>query len=145
MLAYMVLGLHVVLLLVLGLLVILFRGLVQYMLWIGLAALAGVSVSGYVFYRKIKTQGKTVRQMISSPLFYGRPVELRLLGGLISLGIGKSNAAAGVIDIENDTDMRLLEDPEAKRIREITELARLLEKELITREEFEKAKQRIFR
>jgi hypothetical protein len=37
-----------------------------------------------------------------------------------------------------------LEDPETVRIRELAELARLLENDLITREEFNEAKQRLF-
>ena len=37
-----------------------------------------------------------------------------------------------------------LEDPETIRIRELAELARLLENDLITRDEFDKAKQRLF-
>ena len=38
-----------------------------------------------------------------------------------------------------------LEDPDAVRLREIKELANLLRDDLITREEYEKAKQHIFK
>jgi hypothetical protein len=38
-----------------------------------------------------------------------------------------------------------LEDPEAVRLREIKELANLLKDDLITREEYEKAKRHIFK
>ena len=53
MLAYMVLVLHVVLMLGLGLLVIFFRGVIQYMLWIFLFGTVAVVASGLYFYRRM--------------------------------------------------------------------------------------------
>ena len=47
------------------------------------------------------------------------------------------------IEVQGRVSSLQLEDPETARIREINALAQLLEKELITRDEFTRAKQRL--
>ena len=96
MLAYMVLVLHVVLMLGLGLLVIFFRGVIQYMLWIFLFGTVVVVASGFYFYRRMKAEGKTLKQTLSSPMFAGRPVEVSFLGGMASLRVGTPGPANGL-------------------------------------------------
>jgi hypothetical protein len=144
MLAYFVLVLHVLLIVGLGLLVIFFRGIIHYMLWIFLAGSAAIIGSGYYFYKRMKAQGKTVAQMLKTPLLNGRPVEVNLLGGLASFRVGSPTG-----NVELDTDayhtVQQIEDPETMGIREITELAKLLENDMITREEYDKAKKRILK
>ena len=144
MLAYFVLALHVLLLVGLGLLVIFFRGIIQYMFWIFLAGSAAVIGSGYYFYKRMKAEGKTLREMLKTPLLNGRPVEVSLLGGLAAFRIGPSSRQPE-IEAGDYHAVHRLEDPATLRIREISELARLLENDLITREEYEKAKQQLFR
>ncbi len=135
MLAYMILVLHVLLMLALGLMVIFFRGVVQYVFWIFLAGALAIIISGYYFNRRMKAQGKTLKQMLSSSMLNGRPVEVDFLGGLASFRIGiPGNTQRLESRIANSATQ--LEDPETVRIRELTELARMLEKNLITREEF---------
>jgi len=140
MLAYMVLVLHVLLMVVLGLMVIFFRGVVQYMFWIFIAGALVIIISGYYFYRRMKAEGKTLKQMLSTPMMNGRPVEVSFLGGLASFRVGVPEQ---VQQLESRTvnPTRQLEDPETARIRELTALARMLEKNLITREEYNQAKQ----
>jgi hypothetical protein len=144
MLAYFVLVLHVLLIVGLGLLVIFFRGIIQYMFWIFLAGTAAIIGSGYYFYKRIKAEGKTVREMLKTPLLNGRPVEVSLLGGLASFRVGPAAGRPGLEDGEYHS-IHQLEDPETIRIREISELARLLENNLITREEYEKAKKQLLK
>ena len=144
MLAYMVLVLHVILIVALVLLVIFFRGVVQYMLWIFIAGALSIIISGYYFYRRMKAEGKTLKQMLSSPIMNGRPVEVSLLGGLASFRIGVPGHAQQLESSVTDPT-RQLEDPETARIRELTELARMLEKDLITREEYNQAKQTLLK
>ena len=87
----------------------------------------------------MKAEGKTLKQMLSSPILDGRPVEVSFLGGLASFRVGVPGHAPQIESgISNPT--RRLEDPETIRIRELTELARMLEKNLITREEYNQAK-----
>jgi len=144
MLAYVVLVLHVLLMLGLGLLVIFFRGIIQYMLWIFLLGAVAIAVSGAFFYRRMKSQGKTLKEMVSSPMFDGRPVEVSLLGGMASFRIGQPG---GPHELESKLahPNYQLEDPETARIRELTQLADLLEKNLITREEYNQAKKTLFK
>ncbi len=144
MLAYFILVLHVILMVGLGLIVIFFRGIVQYVLWIFLAGSAAIVGFGYYFYRRMKAEGKTLKQMLKTPLLNGRPVELSLLGGLASFRVGPPTR-----NLEHNAvgyhAVHQIEDPETIRIREITEFARLLENNLITREEYEKAKRQILK
>ena len=142
-LAYFVLVLHILLMLGLGLLVIFFRGVSQYMLWIFLGGALIIILSGIYFYRRMKAEGKTLRQMLSSPLFAGRPVEVSLLGGLASVRVGlpKGNER---LDTGLAEPRHQLEDPNTIRVRELTQLSRMLEDDLITREEYDEAKNSLF-
>lgn len=141
-LAYIILILHVVLLAAVGLMVFFFSGLVQYMFWIFLGGTLVVGVSAYLFFRKLRREGRTLAQALGSPVFGGRSVEVSVLGGMATLKLGKPNDLK-LIDDGNPKPPLQLEDPEMAKIREIAALAQLLEKELITPEEFALAKQRL--
>ncbi len=144
MMAYAVLLLHVVLVAGLVLLVIFFRGFVQYMLWIFLFGAAGIAVSGYLFYRRMKAEGKTLQELLHSPAFHGRTVEVSFLGGFASFRLGRSPNFTELPDRSIDASHRL-EDPESIRNRELESLLRLLEKNLISKEDYQKAKQEILK
>lgn len=144
MMAYLVLALHVVLIVVLGLVVIFFSGIVQYVLWIFLLGAAAILASVYYFYRRMKAEGRSLRQTLQSPLFNGRSVEVSLLGGLASFKVGGTHGAPA-LGPGTHRPGNQLEDPDTVRLREIKELAYLLKNDLITREEYEKAKQQIFK
>ena len=143
MMAYSDLVLHVLLIAGLGLLVLFFRGIIQYMIWIFLGGTAAVLVSGYRFYNRMKQEGKTLREMVNSPLFHGRAVEVSILGGMASFKIGQDSNPRALPDTTFKTS-NLLEDPASTRIRELSELVRLLEKDLITQEEFNSVKRQLF-
>jgi hypothetical protein len=144
MLAYMVLVLHVVLMLGLGLLVIFFRGVIQYMLWIFLFGAVAVVVSGLYFYRRMKAEGKTLKQTLSSPMFAGRPVEVSLLGGMASFRVGRPGPASA-LETRQVGPTHQLEDFKTSQLRDLTQLARLLEDDLITRDEYDEAKKNLFK
>jgi len=144
MIAYSILVLHVLLIAGLGLLVLFFRGVIQYMIWIFLGGSAAIIVSAYRFYNRMKQEGRTLREMVNSPLFHGRSVEVSILGGMASFKIGKNSNPLALPDINRKTS-NLLEDPASARIRELSELVRLLENELITLEEFNSVKRQLFR
>lgn len=141
MMAYAILVLHVLLIAGLGILVLFFRGIVQYMFWIFLAGASGIAFSGYLFYRRMKAEGRTLREMLRSPAFGGRSVEVSLLGGLASFRLGQPVSRP---ELPGRTeDLPRLEDPEALREKELATLLRLLDKNLISPEEYQKAKQDI--
>lgn len=139
--AYFILLLHILLLAGLGVLILFFRGIVNYMLWVFLAGTAIIIFSAYRFYRRMKKEGKTLKEMMNSPLFKGREVEISLLGGLASLKVGKPRHLL----LENyHGEIKQLEDPYSVRFKELNELVRLFENNLITLEEYNQAKKQIF-
>lgn len=143
-LAYFILILHVFLIAGLGVIVILFQGFVNYLNWIFLGGAVLLMISGFYFYRKIRAQGRSLKEALNSPVFQGRSIEVSLLGGLASLKVGGTGNLPA-LDNRIVDPSRQLEDPNVLRARELTELARLFEKELITREEFDTAKRRLFK
>lgn len=144
MLAYAILLLHVLLIAILGIMVIFFRGIVHYMVWIFLGGTIAIAASAYFFYKRIKAQGKTVKDLLNSPLLSGKSVEVSLLGGMASVKIDRSGAASPPV-IEATPQVPKLESAKEARIRELTELAKKLEDDLISPEEYDKAQKRIFK
>ena len=140
--AYLVLALHVLVIAMICILVIFFRGIVNYMLWIFLGCTLLILGSGYYFYRRMRAEGKNLREMMRSPLFAGRSVEVSFMGGFASIKLNQQGDNLPPA-IEAAARPMQLEDPETQRIRQLTELARLLEKDLISREEYDAAKQQL--
>jgi len=143
-LAYLILILHLVLLVGLGILVFFFRGIVHYMLWIVLFGGLGILASGYWFYRRMKAEGRSLRETLNSPLFRNKTVEVSLLGGLAQFRVGQSNGRP-LLDQDQTDRPQQLEWSGDTPVQELTELARLLQSGLITPDEYEKAKQQLFR
>ncbi len=142
MLAYTILGLHLLLVAGIVLLIIFLRGIVHYMLWIFLGGLLVVLTSAFYFFRKMRAQQENLKETLSSPAFAGRPVELSLLGGLASIRIGDTPPQLPPVH-QASSPVHRLEDPETLKVRELTELAGLLEKDLITLDEYNQAKQKL--
>ena len=112
--------------------------------WILLCGFTVIAVSAYFFYRHIKNDGKTLQEILSTPLLRGKTVEVNFFGGLLSFRIGGSKDIPA-LDNDSAGHSRRLEDPATVRIRELTEIARLLENDLITLDEYNKTKQQIFK
>jgi len=144
-LAYFILILHVLLIGGVGCLIFLFKGVVSNILWIIIGCSCAVIASGGYFLKRMKDQSRGLGQTLNSPAFKGRTVEVSILGGLASFRVG-APVNNNVLTMEkNHFGQPLqLEDPAAMRIRRLTELAYLLEKELITREEYNQTKEQIF-
>ena len=141
-LAYTILLLHVLLLAGLGLLVLFFGGMVQYLFWIVIVGMGLIVLSAYLFYRKLRKEGRSLKEAMQSPIFQGRSLEVSFLGGMASVRLGAPTPSAAIEAGRREVPLEL-EDPEAVRIPEILELAQLLEKNLITPEEFATAKRRV--
>ena len=140
-LASSILIFHVILIAGIGILVLFFSGIVNYILWIFLAGSALISGSVYLFYRYMKKEGGSAfLKIMSLPELKGKNVEVNLLGGLASFKIASDNSAPPAIESDVIPLSRRLEDPDARRLRELTELARMLEKNLITLEEYYQVK-----
>lgn len=143
--AYIILLLHVILLAGVGVSVILFQGIYHYLPWI----LGGITLLvmgiAWMIYRKLKTDSTHIRDMLNFPEFKDRNIEIRLLGGLASLSItGRSQKPMLPESPLNAQDHLVkLESSYNRTERKIIELTALYEKNLITRDDFETAKQKI--
>ena len=144
MMAYLILILHVVLLMGIGLLVFFFRGIVHYMLWIVLFGAVALLASGYWLFRRVKAGGRSLRDTLNSPLFRNKTVEISLLGGLAQLRVGGTKGPP-LLDRTSSDSPAQLGWPGDSQVQEPTELARLLKSGLITPDEYENAKQKLFR
>ena len=145
-LAYLILALHVLLIAGMAILVLFFRGVVNYMVWILIGGLVIVVLSLFYFFKRMRAEGRSLREMLRNPMFSGRSVEVSLLGGMATVKLGQPKGQLPAPDHETAVDIPQFEDPETARHREISELselARLLEKDLITVDEFNKAKRRL--
>jgi hypothetical protein len=141
-LAYLVLFLHVILILGLGLVMLLFGGVVTYLPWI--LAIGGLLIVGsaYLWWRHLKRQGKKIRDVLNDPLFHGRSVEISFLGGFASLKVGHSPEPPAITQGPGES-VRQLQSPESYRSEQLANLARLLKEELITTDEFLQAKKEL--
>ena len=145
MMAYLILVLHVFLIVGLVILVIFLHGLINYMLWIFIGGSAAILASGYHFYKRMQKEGKTLREIMGSPWFRGRSVEVSVLGGLVTLKIGKPENMPLLSSDLQGLHRQQLEDPEKIRIRELSELVKMLENNMISLEEYNNIKQQIFK
>jgi len=142
---HIILFLHLLIIVGLVLMVFFFRGVTQYMLWVFLAATGLFMLSGLFIYLRIKSKGKKMFHDIeNSSLFQGRSFEVSFLSGLASLKFGQPDDLKAIENPLSEVKFQL-EDPETVRIRELTELARMYEKNLITSEEYNRAKHEILK
>jgi len=142
-LAYTILIMHVLLIAGLGLVVLFFGGLVQNLVWIVLGGMLLLGLSGYLFYRRMRREGRSLGEALRSPMFQGRSVEISFMGGMASFRLGAPTTPSKALDSGDSQEPLQLEDPESTRIRDITALAQLMEKNLITPEEFTAAKRKL--
>ena len=143
--AYFILILHVLLIAGLVMLVIFFRGIVNYMIWIFIGGAAVILASGYHFYKRLQEDGKTLQEMMSSSRLGSSPIEVSFLGGIASFKIGRPGSTPALSSEAAGQPLQQLEDPATVRIRELTELVRLLDDDLITIDEYNKVKQQILK
>ncbi len=139
---YFVLFLHVLTIVGLVFLVFFFHAFIQYMFWIFLTGCGVIFISSFRVYRRLKREGRQLKQIISAPAFLSRPLEISLLGGMASLRIGQRAANMSVMDAPECVSPKSA-DPTLAKIRDLDTMARLLEAGLITQEEFGRAKDRI--
>ncbi|MDL2330077.1 SHOCT domain-containing protein [Desulfosarcina sp. OttesenSCG-928-A07] len=143
--AYSILGLHVVLIGGIVVLVLFLGGILNHMTWILLGGLGLITLSAFFVIRRIRSEKKSLQDMVQNPLFGGRALEVSFLGGMATI---KLSAPSDIQAIGYDSaiDVPLLESPESSKtstISQLTQLARLLEKDLITVDEFNEAKHRL--
>ena len=139
MIAYFILILHVVLIALIGLVVIFLGGVAGYLLWIVIGGTLLISGSAFWFYRRMKKQGRELRDTLNSDIFQGKAVEVSLLDGLVAFRVGGRQSSQTLI--EATAQPLQLEAPESDPLQKLSELAQMYDKGLISREEFERYKQ----
>ncbi len=126
--------------------VILFKGIYDLRWWILGIGLLLVIASGYYFYRRAKTGKRRLRDLMSDPAFQNRNIEISLMGGMATLRVGHQDShqqQPRMIDVSPEAEVKQLPPPSSHQIAELTELNRMLEQGLITKEEFLHLKQDI--
>lgn len=167
--AYFVLLLHVFLVVGVGVAVVLFKGVYEYLPWIlsGIAAL--VIAVFWLFYLRIKRSSTDIQDVLSHPAFQNRNVEIKLLGGVatfkLSMPVSNSDnllagqSGQGVNLLVQDTNISKISDNEGigadqyynpklesfnNNIEQrLAQLAQLYNQNLITDDEYSMAKKRI--
>jgi len=146
-LAYFILALHVLLIAGVAILVLFFRGVVDYMLWILVGGAVLIGGSAFYFIKRMRAEGKSLGEMLRNPMFSGRSVEVSILGGMATIKL-RQQAQPPAIEHDAAVDIPRLADPStshSRDISELAELARMLEKDLITVDEFNTAKQHLLK
>lgn len=142
---HFILFLHLIMIAGLVLMVIFFRGITQHFWWVILGATVFLVLSAIIVIRGIKSSGrKMFRDIEKSSLYQGRGFEVSFLRGLVTLRFGQPDGLK-MIETESSDAKLQLEDPETVHIRELTELARMYEKNLITAEEYSRTKKQIMK
>jgi len=141
-LAYSIIILHALIIAVLFMLIIFFRGIVHYILWITLAGIVLTIISGLYFFKKLKKNSQKLKDILNDPAFAGRTIELGFFGGTavlkvkpqteqpIALGYEPTKALPHMIENDNS-------------INDLKRLGVLLEQNLITRDEFDRLKKEV--
>lgn len=143
--AHVIIILHILVLAALGTIIILFGGVYHYLPWIlgGIAVL--LLLTFWTFYRQVKNKSSELHQILSLPQFQDRNVELKLLGGLVSINVQKPETET--IDVGHQlpagSSTPMLEESTNRIQHQLDALTALHEKEIITKEEFDRAKQEL--
>ena len=137
--AFLILIMHVLLIGGVGILVLLVSGIINHTAWF-LVGIALLAVGAYMLYKRIKVEGKELKEAVGD--LQGKDIEISLLGGVASMKI-RSGSQNTTRQITSDRT-RLLTSPASGNVQQLTELSRLYEKELLTREEYETAKKELF-
>ena len=143
MLGYLVLVLHVLLMVGLGVTVILIKGIYDFRWLIFIAGIALLGGSGYYFYHYFKEHKQKISDLMSDPAFSDRTFEISLMGGMATLKLGHKDDSIRLIGADSDDQVKQLAGPKSIQIKELSELSRMLDDELITREEFLQLKKKV--
>lgn len=144
--AFLILIMHILVLAGVGVLILFFYGIINHTIWIILGSLFLIAGPAYWFYRRMKSDGKALRNMAGGPLLKGKTVEVSFLGGVATFKI--SDSKGGQItsrDPSNRIKQLAAPNPDYENIKTLTELSRMYEKKLITSDEYNKAKQEILK
>ena len=137
--AFLILIMHVLLIAGIGILILLFYGIINHMVWM-IVGIVLIAIWGYLFYRKVIEDSKELKNVVGD--MKGNNVEIKLLGGLATFRMGDSVLNNNMNQLSSRRPQELAA-PESDSVKALTDLSRLYEKKLITLEEYEKAKKEL--
>ena len=144
--AYFILLLHVLLVAGVGVTVVLFKGVYHYLPWI-MAAIGILVISiAWTVCRRMWQSSSRLQDILGIHEFQDREVEVRLLGGLASFKIkARENISAlpEYTPYPVSANAPLIENAVSRAEKKLMQLSTMYEQNLITREEFETARQNI--
>jgi hypothetical protein len=141
---YLVLLLHLLLILCLGVAVVLLKGIYDFRWLILSAGTLLLVASSYLFYRHLKAGNRRFSELMNDPALRDRTLEISLLGGMASVKLGHRAEPGKLIETQS-SPVRQLESPTRMQLRELEQLAKMLEDQLITRDEFSRFKKELGR
>ncbi len=142
-LGYFVLLLHILLILGLGVTVVLIKGIYDFRWLVFIVGISLIIGSGYLFYRRLKDSNRSLREAMNDPALRDRTLEISLLGGMASVKLGHKDGSVKQIEVSNREELRQLEAPQISQVQELGELVIMLEKDLLTPEEFNRMKKKL--
>lgn len=143
MLGYMVLVMHLLLMIGLGITVVLIKGIYDFRWLIFLTGIVIIGGSGYYFYRRMKGSNRKLSDFMSDPALQNRTLEISLLGGMATVKLGHKDESIKLIAPETGAETKQLESPKSVQLKELSELNKMLDEGLITREEFLQLKKEV--
>jgi hypothetical protein len=131
MLAHLVLLLQAPLVMGIAVLIIFLNGLLSYLPVIFFTGLTIAGGSAYIIYRRLKLHGKSLKNVLDSPAFSGKSIEIQLLGGVASIKIDSSGNKHTLPEDKASGHEFLQEHQMDTRQNKLIELARALENDRI--------------
>lgn len=139
---YLVLLLHVLLILGLGLAVVLIKGIYDFRWVIFIGGLLVLGGSAYFVFLRLQDIKQGLRDAMNDPALRDRNLEISLFGGMASFKLGQTGDPTKLIETDPSGAVPQLEPPR-DQVKQLADLARLLEEGLISRDEFERLKQEL--
>ena len=145
--AYFILLFHVVLLAGIAVFVVLIKGFFEYLPWIMAGAGLLIGLCNELVYRL--SAEPQIQDILANDQLKNRNVEISFMGGLASFKINTNEEDTSRLlmppdpDSHPPADIRLIETDTDRAERKMNQLNALYEKDLITKEEFDKARQSI--
>ncbi|MCK5825393.1 MAG: SHOCT domain-containing protein [Desulfuromusa sp.] len=143
MLGYLVLVLHILLMIGLGVTVVVIKGIYDFRWLIIIAGIALIGGSGYYFYQYFREHKQRLYDLMSDPALNDRTLEISLMGGMATVRLGHKDDSIRLIETDSDNQIKQLEGPKSIQLKELSELSRMVDEGLITREEFLQLKKEI--
>ncbi|WP_161947624.1 SHOCT domain-containing protein [Malonomonas rubra] len=143
--AYAVLLLHLLLIVGLGAGVVLIKGIFDFRWYILGGGTLLLCISAILFFRYLKASNKSLKEAMNDPALRDKTLEISFLGGMASVRVGHNPQMQNqpqLIDVHEVQEIKQLAAPRTQ-VEELSDLAKMLENDLITREEFERMKKDI--